>query len=113
MNTDLIKQLRLAIEVEEGKVPMGDIQRRLKHEYISRDKTQMEWSHPPGWDTPESWNHKEYEYRRKPKPLECWVAEYDSCLKKLLWDENQEPISRPKDAGKLVRLVKMREVTND
>lgn len=67
MNQPLIDQLKLAIQVESEEVPLSEVECRYRS---------------PGFvwflnaPLPELWNHKEYEYRRKPKPLECWVLFY-------------------------------------
>ena len=57
----------------------------------------------------ECWWSTDWEYRRKPKPLECWVAEYENGYR-------QAYFSRPGSikesvACRLVRVVHMREVT--
>lgn len=107
MNDSLIKQLELAIAVERLEVPMEDLQCRPKH---------------PGYDwgacstTPQCWNHKDYEYRRKPKPLELWFVFYDdrsamsyesSDMARNAFDREKNSIIPP------TKIVHMREVTND
>ena len=76
MNNTLIDQLKLAIQVESGEVPLSEVTRRLRPEYISKDVTQYDWQSLSDRHKPSTWNHEEYEYRRKPKPLECWVNTY-------------------------------------
>ena len=106
MTPTLIDQLKLAIQVESGEVDQMEVQYRTKgHD---------------GWTSPTSpsargwvWRFEEYEYRRKPKPLECWVAQYGPGHYKLLWNKDSEPIARPSDCSEPTRMIKMREVTND
>lgn len=105
MNTSLITQLELALAVERGKVPREEIQHRRCFEGTMT----MEW-YMSGIPT---WNFQSFEYRRKPKLLECWVAEYGPGHHKLLWTQGQEASSRPPDRGEPTRMILMREVTNE
>lgn len=105
MNTDLIKQLELAIAVERGEVPLSEVQ--WKHRDIKDGKWRVITLRP------EEWNYRDYEYRRKPKPLECWVAEYGPGHYKLFWHKEHEGLSRPTDCKEPTRMIKMREVTDD
>lgn len=69
MNTDLIKQLELALAVERGEVPRSEVQAK----YLSENKwVDLEDSEPP-----HKWDYCLYEYRHKPKPREWWSVEYD------------------------------------
>ena len=67
MNDPLIKQLELAIQVEKGEVSWGEIQYRPLSE-----PPEFGWICVAPCGKP-SWNFTNAEYRRKPKPLECWV----------------------------------------
>lgn len=66
MNDSLIKQLELALQVERGEVLKDEIQ-------VSRLGTDI-WH---GVGKGHVWDYCLYEYRRKPKPLECEVVVID------------------------------------
>lgn len=73
MNTELIKQLELAIAVERGEVQANEVEERgrnsLSHPFGDwRQKSGEWWSFGTGYT----------EYRRKPKPLELWVNIYEN-----------------------------------
>lgn len=72
MNDSLIKQLELAIQVEKGEVPWGEIQYRPLSE-----PPEFVWICVAPCGKP-SWNFTNAEYRRKPKPLELWVNIYEN-----------------------------------
>ena len=114
MNNTLIDQLKLAIQVESGEVSLGEVQRRLNEDYISKDKTAMTWNPIASDHTPKNWSLKEYEYRRKPKPLELWFVFYDdrsamsyesSDMARNAFDREKNSIIQP------IKIVHMREVT--
>ena len=94
MNDSLIKQLELAIAVIKGEIPHDEIE--CRHERNSN------------WDkkvTPiNSWEFHPYEYRRKPKPLECEVVVVGGRIYGMRGMLHE---------GKDCRIVKMREVTNE
>lgn len=116
MNTDLIKQLELALAVERGEVPLSEIQRRLRHEYISSNKEFMQWHACHDHHTPEIWKHNKYEYRRKPKPLEKWLMFYsdNSARSFESFEEAKAAMEQEKNSYLTpVGIIHMREVTNE
>lgn len=123
MTPTLIDQLKLAIQVESGEVPLSEVQRRLNEDYISKDRTAMTWNPIASDHTPKNWSLKEYEYRRKPKPLERWMNLDSGGVEEFFKSEEvakRNADMRTKmteDTGlgyAITRIaVHMREVTND
>ena len=97
MNDSLIKQLELAIAVERGDLPLSEVQLKLKR--------LNEFSDASPIATSASWNFEAFEYRRKPKPLECEVVVIDG---QIVGFNGSTPLSDELRQKALV--VKMKEV---
>ena len=76
MNDSLIKQLELAIQVEKGEVPLIEVERRPIVDLTNGVRHGMKWNPIASDYDPRFWDHENYEYRRKPKPLEKWLMFY-------------------------------------
>ena len=103
MNDSLIKQLELAIQVEKGEVDLGEVQFRTRQN--------GEWK-PTGM-LPIHWQHSQCEYRRKPKPLECWFLIYIDQSAKLFTSMEGAERARDKEKNSYLpptKIVHMKEV---
>lgn len=66
-NEELIKQLMLAIDVENGAVPLTEVE--------STGRLMENWQPEP--NRPEEWRHTQCRYRRKPSPRKVPIGPED------------------------------------
>ena len=112
MNTDLIKQLELAIAVEKGEVPLSEVQ------WKRRDQTESEMPWRACACGPQEWSFDNCQYRRKLKPLELWMNQRHDGYRKFFESEaaamDNAENERVSGRGPYSVIAKrMREVTND
>lgn len=110
MNDSLIKQLELAIQVEKGELEWTDTECRRKN--IEQWEAPIVRCLKDGQIKP-VWNFESFEYRRKPKPLECWFLIYIDQSAKLFTSMEGAQKARDKEKNSYLpptKIVHMKEV---
>ena len=76
-------------------------------EYMLGENDEWNLAREPVFD----WNH--FNYRIKPKPLEFWTALFDDGSCGSLFNSKEEPHRKYRGFAEYVRMIKVREVTDE